>query len=265
MKLRRDKSLLFSANSYLADNYGILFRAQHVTGRKNLSPFSCPNGFCCMFCKRFRRQRVQLGTLCCQRHYYSYGRRTRQRHICDTIVSSKERLSSEAIPKNGDVIIEKPSRNQRTIISGLLICAEMKSVWDLLTDYEHLADFIPNLAVSKLRYHPQGGIRLEQEGFQAVLGFRFRASVTLDMYESYSDDKAEIGFSLAESQDFDVFEGSWLMYPWKRSWTHLIYQVTVQPKRFVPVQAVEWRIREDVPANLRSIKNYIENLSRRKG
>ncbi|GJD08159.1 hypothetical protein Gasu2_24670 [Galdieria sulphuraria] len=180
------------------------------------------------------------------------------------VALSKERLSSEAIPKNGDVIIERPTRNIRTIICGLVVCANMKAVWDLLTDYEHLAEFIPNLAVSRLRYHPQGGIRLEQEGVQSVLGFRFRASVILDMYEKFSEDRAEIDFVLADSQDFDVFEGSWLMYPMKRNWTHLIYQVTVQPKRFVPVQAVEWRIREDVPSNLHSIKNYIENLSHRK-
>ncbi|GJQ12178.1 hypothetical protein GpartN1_g3969.t1 [Galdieria partita] len=205
---------------------------------------------------------LQPRTLCC--HFQRSLRRYHHKSY-HTVALSKERLSSEAIPKNGDVIIERPTRNRRTIICGLVVCANMKALWDLLTDYEHLADFIPNLSVSRLRYHPQGGIRLEQEGVQSVLGFRFRASVILDMYEKFSEDKAEIDFVLADSQDFDLFEGSWLMYPLKRNWTHLIYQVTVQPKRFVPVQAVEWRIREDVPTNLQSIKSYIESLSQREG
>lgn len=208
--------------------------------------------------KIIHTRRLPPKNLCCN---FSKSRRRRS---VETVAQSKERLSSEAIPKNGEVIIQKPARNQRTVICGLVVCADMKAVWNLLTDYEHLADFIPNLAVSRLRSHPQGGIRLEQEGFQSVLGFRFRASVILDMYERFSDDQAEICFRLADSQDFDVFEGSWLLYPLRRNWTHLVYQVTVQPKRFVPVQAVEWRIREDVPSNLRSIKNYVENLSHRK-
>eukprot|EP00871_Galdieria_phlegrea_P000213 jgi/Galph1/1192/GphlegSOOS_G5928.1 len=176
----------------------------------------------------------------------------------------QEKLALEAVPKNGTVVIQKPAPNQRTITSGVIVCTELKTVWDTLTDYEHLPNFIPNLAVSRRCSHPQGGIRLEQVGVQCVLGFHFRASVILDMFENTSEDKSEIRFVLVDSKDFQIFEGSWLMYPVNnRKWTHLIYQVTVEPKRFVPVNAVEWRIKEDIPNNLFAVKRQAESHSRK--
>ena len=39
-------------------------------------------------------------------------------------------------------------------------------------------------------------------------------------------------------------------------------QVDITPKGLVPVPALEWRIREDVPINLRSVKVAAEKLAR---
>jgi hypothetical protein len=40
--------------------------------------------------------------------------------------------------------------------------------------------------------------------------------------------------------------------------TKLMYRVNITPKGIVPVPALEWRIREDVPVNLIAVKDAAE-------
>lgn len=40
---------------------------------------------------------------------------------------------------------------------------------------------VPNLVVSETRLHPTGGTRIYQEGAQKIVGFDFRAALTMDM------------------------------------------------------------------------------------
>jgi len=101
------------------------------------------------------------------------------------------------------------------------------------------------------------------------VGFEFGASVTMDMMESItgqdenqqSDDEVRsISFKCVESQFFSEFDGEWKVSsvddpddPTSRV-SKVEYVVDVKPRGPVPVQALEWRIREDVPTNLRAVK-----------
>lgn len=135
--------------------------------------------------------------------------------------------------------------------------------------------------------------RLFQRGAQKIIGFEFGASVTMDMTEQILqarnnnihssinvnelalpasssnhqqpqdisvNEQKRILFKCVESQFFSEFDGEW-----KVSWvtdpddpsklaTKIEYTVDVRPNGPVPVQALEWRIREDVPTNLRAVK-----------
>lgn len=62
---------------------------------------------------------------------------------------------TDDLPSNSDnhgieIEIEKTGNNTRRIRSRVGVQASLQVVWDILTDYERLADFIPGLAVSKL-------------------------------------------------------------------------------------------------------------------
>lgn len=163
------------------------------------------------------------------------------------------------------VEISKSAWNKRGIRSSILIRASLPTVWSALTDYSRLATFIPNLAFSKQRFHPSGGIRLEQWGVQRIVGFQFKAAVVLDMTEVGANDPKEraIDFTLASSRDFAAFFGSWRLSSVEGGGTWLEYDVNIQPKGLVPVKAVEWRIKEDVPSNLLAVRSYCELLDRR--
>jgi len=65
-----------------------------------------------------------------------------------------------------------------------------------------------------------------------------------------------IEFKCVDSQFFSKFDGEWKVKSSKDgSSTTLNYIVDVRPKGIVPVVALEWRIRKDVPTNLRAVKS----------
>jgi hypothetical protein len=119
--------------------------------------------------------------------------------------------------------------------------------------------------------------RLYQKGSQKIIGFEFGASLVMDMTESilvsgnrssgsldYREsplfpEERKIGFKCIESQFFSEFDGEWKLQCSMDTLTGdpvtvVSYVVDVRPKGPVPVAALEWRIREDVPTNLRAVK-----------
>lgn len=165
------------------------------------------------------------------------------------------------------VIIERPSINKRSILAANLIQAPLSTVWKLLTDYNNLSTHIPNLVMSKQTLHPRGndGIRLEQCGAQKILGFQFRAGLTMDMEEIGDEGDGErcILFDLVKSSDFKQFYGVWKMKSTDGGKkTELYYSVAIVPKGLVPVAAIEWRISEDIPQNLDAVRLECERRRR---
>ena len=50
-------------------------------------------------------------------------------------------------------------------------------LWAVLTDYDSLSRFIPNLQTSRLLWRRGAVVGLEQEGAQVFMGLRFKARV----------------------------------------------------------------------------------------
>uniref|UniRef100_A0A6V1KTJ0 Coenzyme Q-binding protein COQ10 START domain-containing protein n=1 Tax=Heterosigma akashiwo TaxID=2829 RepID=A0A6V1KTJ0_HETAK len=180
---------------------------------------------------------------------------------------------------NVDVRIEAPSMNSRKISGSIVIDRPVDDVWKILSDYDHLADNVPNLTQSKLVPHPTGGIRLFQEGAQKIIGFDFRASLTMDMTEVMEKAEEKFGqrkilFKLVESAMFNGFDGEWSIQNYSRiknpnptgtddQWIYtskVFYSVVVKPRGPVPVAALEWQIKSEVPNNLRAVKLATERL-----
>lgn len=148
--------------------------------------------------------------------------------------------------------VDKVDARQRQISASINLPYTTEQVWQVLTDYDALADFIPNLAKSQRVPHPNGGIRIEQVGVQKVVFLDFSARVVLDMEEDFPQ---EIRFSMVEG-DFRAFSGSWQLKEWSvdnQSGTTLTYTVLVWPKRTMPIAAVQRRISSDLPLNLMAI------------
>lgn len=158
------------------------------------------------------------------------------------------------------VQVERIAKRQRQITAQVEIPHPSELIWRVLTDYEALAEFIPNLAKSRLLEHPSGGIRLEQVGSQRLLNFKFCARVVLDLEEYFP---TKINFQMVEG-DFKGFSGSWLLEPSSLDTvlgTNLSYTIQVWPKLTMPVALIEHRLSADLRLNLLAIRDRVQSLS----
>ncbi|KAL7453251.1 hypothetical protein ACHAWC_004914 [Mediolabrus comicus] len=164
------------------------------------------------------------------------------------------------------VNIHRTSSNSRRI-SGEMIMnnVPIDIIWDILTDYDNLCDHVPNLVESRVIDNGADVVpRVYQKGAQRIFGFEFGADVTLDMREHISSRRQVIDFKCVDSQFFSEFDGSWIVEEYNTEdddlssyttstsepITIVRYIVDVRPKGVVPVAALEWRIKEDVPVNI---------------
>ncbi|MBD2293247.1 SRPBCC family protein [Anabaena sphaerica FACHB-251] len=182
-----------------------------------------------------------------------------------TGLDSPTPIDDNALEANLDVDsvsiqVEKLSDRQRQITAKVQIPHPIEKVWKILTDYEALPQFIPNLAKSCLLDHPNGGIRLEQIGSQRLLNFKFCARVVLDLEEIFPK---LINFQMVEG-DFKGFAGSWCLEPYSlgaNQGTILCYTIQVWPKLTMPIAIIENRLSKDLQLNLLAIRQRANELS----
>lgn len=158
-----------------------------------------------------------------------------------------------------EVQTEAVAERQRRISAKVQIPQSVERVWQVLTAYEALAEFIPNLTKSRLLEHPTKGIRLEQVGSQRLLRLNFSARVVLDLEEKYPH---EINFKMVEG-DFKEFSGSWRLEPYSlsdQSGTILCYTLLVWPKRTMPIAIIERRLSNDLRLNLLAVRQRVDEL-----
>tara|TARA_Y100001970_G_scaffold249417_1_gene319869 strand:+ start:358 stop:894 length:537 start_codon:yes stop_codon:yes gene_type:complete len=144
--------------------------------------------------------------------------------------------------------MEKLSGGARRLAAQLTTSATFDSLWNVLTDYDRLSNYIPNLLSSKKIYQNNNNVHLKQVGAQDFLGMKFSAEVTIDLFE-----EKELGllkFSLIKG-DFRKFEGSWKIQTIKgTSNNSLIYDLTVQGCQWMPIGMIEKRLKKDLSENL---------------
>ncbi|KAK1398686.1 Ribosome association toxin RatA [Heracleum sosnowskyi] len=182
-----------------------------------------------------------------------------------------------------EIEIEKIGKNKRRIRSKIQVDATLQHVWDVLTDYEKLSDFIPSLAVNQLLEKRDKFARLFQIGEQNLaFGIKFNAKGIVDCFENDleslpSGQRRDIEFNMIEG-DFKLFKGKWSIEqntitceqsnssPNQEFQTTLSYVVDVEPKLWLPVRLVEGRLCREISINLSSIgkeaqRTYANTLS----
>ena len=154
--------------------------------------------------------------------------------------------------------IEKLSGGTRRLAAQLTTSATFDSLWNVLTDYDRLNLYIPNLLASKKISQNKNNIKLKQIGAQDFLGMKFSAEVTIDLFE-----EKELGllrFSLIKG-DFRKFEGSWKIQRIKETTKNsLIYDLTVQGCQWMPIGMIEKRLKKDLSENLIAVDRQAKSI-----
>ena len=158
--------------------------------------------------------------------------------------------------------MEKLSDGARRLAAQLTTPASFDSLWKVLTDYDRLNLFIPNLLTSKILYENNNNVHLKQIGSQDFLGLKFSAEVILDLYEE--KDIGQINFKLIKG-DFRRFEGCWKIKGISNSDKNsLIYDLTVKGCQWMPIGMIEKRLKNDLSENLIAVDRQARMSSTRK-
>jgi ribosome-associated toxin RatA of RatAB toxin-antitoxin module len=168
-----------------------------------------------------------------------------------TTSSSAQSAESEACLL--DTIQQEMERlpgGTRRLAVQLRLALDPQWIWAVLTDYDSLSRFIPNLQTSRLLWRRANVVGLEQEGAQTFMGLRFKARVQLELTEHVEE--RCLSFVMAKG-DFRRFEGSWRIGVDGQA-TTLLYELTVQGCVGMPIGLIEQRLREDLAANLRAVQ-----------
>ncbi|XP_042031646.1 uncharacterized protein LOC121778369 [Salvia splendens] len=144
----------------------------------------------------------------------------------------------------------------RCVIASITVKAPVREVWNILTAYERLPEFVPNLAISKILSRESNKVRILQEGCKGLLYMVLHARVILDLCEHFEQ---EIRFEQVEG-DFDSFRGKWILEKLGSHHTLLKYSVEskMHKNSFLSEAIMEEVIYEDLPSNLCAIRDYME-------
>ena len=146
--------------------------------------------------------------------------------------------------------MERLPQGVRRLAVQLRTSVPVHDLWSVLTDYEALSDFIPNLARSTLLGRQGNVVRLSQIGSQQLLGLKFSASVQLELSEHRPEGLLQ--FRMLKG-DFRRFEGCWRLQAVPDA-TLVLYDLTVQGCLGMPVALIEQRLRPDLSENLLAVE-----------
>jgi len=140
----------------------------------------------------------------------------------------------------------------RRLAAQLITSSEFDCLWTVLTSYNQLSEFIPNLLSSEVLSRVGNRIQLKQVGSQEFLGFNFSAEVCIKLIEDKSNGR--LTFSLLKG-DFRKFEGSWQITKSTKNETNsLTYELTVQGCFGMPVALIEKHLRNNLTVNLLAVE-----------
>ena len=165
----------------------------------------------------------------------------------------------------------------RRAVAAVTVDAPASLVWEVLTDYDHLAEFIPNLAASeRIKLPPSAPanvVRVRQVGYKRMMYMCLHAESVLDLIEKPC---SEIQFRQVAG-DFERFQGKWMLSEgpadpelagagYTGPQTQLKYAMEIiipHTGRMLGViePVLERVVFEDAPANLAAIKRRVEALA----
>ncbi|EKX47332.1 hypothetical protein GUITHDRAFT_137515 [Guillardia theta CCMP2712] len=149
-----------------------------------------------------------------------------------------------------NIKLEGLGGSRRRISGGLFIEAPPRAIWDVLTNYNNLHEYIPNIAESGAILQPNGRVRIEQVGVISPT-LRITTRIVLEVTE---EPFQRLKFSKVESREFIEFEGIYSITSCKDGRAYLEYSVEALPLPILPIQLVQGKIKKEVPPMLAAVR-----------
>ncbi len=171
---------------------------------------------------------------------------------CDSLATASPQVMA------GDVEVAVSFLPNKIVkVTGFIhIQAAASEVWSVLTDYEHVNDFIPQMLESHLLKDKGAEKLIRQTGRTGILFFKKTSTITLKVKEFYL---RRIHFK-QDSGDFKVFEGEWQLSACPDGdGTFLTYRAAIRPNFFAPPALTRYIEERDLPKVLTAIRRQAES------
>jgi len=86
------------------------------------------------------------------------------------------------------------------------VTASRQTVWDVLTDYDHIPQFVPSMRQSKVVEHRPHGALVQQEALARLWIFYRTVDISLEVIEQ---PMSRISFEDIWHRDFYLYKGDW--------------------------------------------------------
>lgn len=146
----------------------------------------------------------------------------------------------------------RPAGAEDPIDAQLLLPVAPALVWEVLTDYDRLAEFVPDLIESRLVSAPGEPRLLAQRGRTRVGVFSAEVAVTLRVDE-YPIERVEFA---AVKGNVREMRGSWRIVPLGDG-AKVVYTVTLVPAFWMPASVGPALVRRHVDAQLQGLEAEI--------
>ncbi len=161
-----------------------------------------------------------------------------------------------------DVVMQEieTADGREGIVARIIIPAPLEVVWTVITDYEKLPEFIPDMKLSKVIERKDSETILRQQGESRFLMFHFNVEVIIKLIEQRYHN---IEFDLV-SGDFDYFEGEWKIESIGDKETMLTYTLIAHPGFYAPKWVVRYMLKRDIPVRLKALRHRVLQINNAK-
>jgi len=163
--------------------------------------------------------------------------------------------AGESEPQSQVTVREE--RGVYTVSARFFVPQPASIVLDVLTDYEDIPRFMPQIKTSVLLEHEGGRAVVEQVAVSRFMAFSRRVHLVLDIVEGpdalHFRDKCGVSFSR--------YEGAWRMSE-KDGRTEVVYELTTRPSFEVPEFLVKRLLKRDSATTIEQLRREIAARSR---
>ena len=129
------------------------------------------------------------------------------------------------------------------ISSSGTVAATPAAVWKILTDYNRMADYVPDLKSARVISRSGDKVVIEQHGAARLLFFSRDIHLVVQVHEQAPN---KLDVSLIDG-DMKVYRCSWELSPVAATGgTRVLYNATIEPKFYVPGVVGASLVRKDI-------------------
>jgi ribosome-associated toxin RatA of RatAB toxin-antitoxin module len=156
---------------------------------------------------------------------------------------------ARAADEDGEQVRLQEEDGLYTVAAQFLVQVPAATAMEVLTDYENIPRFLPDVRTSIVRERTSGRVVIEQEAVAKVMMFSRRIHLVLEIVQT----AGEIAFRDLCGRSFQRYEGTWRVFE-DGDAVRVEYALTARPSTGIPAFFVRRLLEGDVKDTIRRLQ-----------